>query len=136
MSRPCENCGSDIRVCQDCDLYKGKFIEIPADATNKDVLEAVWPGVTCEGRSLYRHVNGKPTNLLAVHINQSWLKSRYKDTDTDNLHITFEEAKILAAIKHQGIQSVVEHYPSDKVNHVLQKIIKELEEIQSSIEEV
>lgn len=27
MSRPCENCGADIKVCFDCDLYKGKLVE-------------------------------------------------------------------------------------------------------------
>ena len=34
MSKPCENCGSDLRVCVDCDLYNGKYIEIPDNATN------------------------------------------------------------------------------------------------------
>ena len=27
MSKPCENCGSDIRVCKDCDIYNGKLEE-------------------------------------------------------------------------------------------------------------
>ena len=25
---PCSNCGSDFRVCQDCDLHNGKYVEI------------------------------------------------------------------------------------------------------------
>ena len=28
MSRPCNNCGADLRVCVDCDLYKGKYYEV------------------------------------------------------------------------------------------------------------
>ena len=43
MSTPCENCGSHIRVCVDCDFYKGKYIEIPDNATNGDVIMAMFP---------------------------------------------------------------------------------------------
>ena len=43
MSTPCENCGSHIRVCVDCDFYKGKYIEIPDNATNGDVIRALFP---------------------------------------------------------------------------------------------
>jgi len=37
MSTPCENCGSDFRVCISCDLYNGKYIEIPDNATVCDI---------------------------------------------------------------------------------------------------
>ena len=43
MSTPCENCGSDLRVCVDCDLYNGKYIEIPDNATNGDMIKAMFP---------------------------------------------------------------------------------------------
>ena len=43
MSKPCENCGSDLRVCVDCDLYNGKYIEISDNATNGDMLKALFP---------------------------------------------------------------------------------------------
>ena len=43
MSTPCENCGSDFRVCISCDLYNGKYIEIPDNATNGEVLKALFP---------------------------------------------------------------------------------------------
>ena len=42
MSTPCENCGSDLRVCVDCDLYNGKYIEIPDNATNGDVFTEIF----------------------------------------------------------------------------------------------
>ena len=45
MSTPCENCGSDLRVCVDCDLYNGKYIEIPDNATNGDVMKIVFPKI-------------------------------------------------------------------------------------------
>lgn len=42
MSTPCENCGSDFKVCIDCDLYNGKYIEIPNNATNGQVIRALF----------------------------------------------------------------------------------------------
>ena len=38
MNTPCWNCGSDLRVCINCDLYNGKYIEIPDNVTNGDVI--------------------------------------------------------------------------------------------------
>jgi len=43
MSTPCENCGSHIRVCANCDFYKGKYIEIPDNASNGDILKIMFP---------------------------------------------------------------------------------------------
>ena len=42
MSTPCENCGSDFRVCIDCDLYNGKYIENTDNATNGDMVKAMF----------------------------------------------------------------------------------------------
>ena len=42
MNTPCWNCGSDLRVCVNCDLYNGKYIEIPDNATNGDVIKAMF----------------------------------------------------------------------------------------------
>ena len=42
MSTPCWNCGSDLRVCVDCDLYNGKYIEIPDNTTNGDMIRALF----------------------------------------------------------------------------------------------
>lgn len=43
MSTPCENCGSDFKVCISCDLYNGKYIEIPDNATNGDIVQMIFP---------------------------------------------------------------------------------------------
>ena len=45
MSAPCENCGSHIRVCADCDFYKGKYISIPDNATNGDIIKIMFPAM-------------------------------------------------------------------------------------------
>ena len=56
MSTPCENCGSHIRVCVDCDFYKGKYIEIPDNATNGEVIKAMFHCLEkYEYEELYTH---------------------------------------------------------------------------------
>ena len=42
MSTPCENCGNHIRVCMDCDFYKGKYIKIPDNITNGQVIQTLF----------------------------------------------------------------------------------------------
>ena len=45
MSKPCENCGSDFKVCISCDLYNGKYIEILNNATNGDMIKSIFPNM-------------------------------------------------------------------------------------------
>lgn len=39
MSKPCENCDSDLKVCASCDFYNNKYIE-------KTVLEQIQLEIT------------------------------------------------------------------------------------------
>ena len=83
MSTPCENCGSDFKVCIDCDLYNGKYIEIPNNATNGDVIKAVF------GYKRISHFNDNPPlvdvygldnndNTDAVTFYENWWNAPYK----------------------------------------------------------
>ena len=56
MSKPCENCGSDFRVCISCDLYNGKYIEIPDNATNGDMIKAIFPNSDIEEHRTYMKI--------------------------------------------------------------------------------
>ena len=71
MSTPCENCGNDFRVCIDCDLYNGKYIEIPNNATNGQVI-----------RILYNpnHVERTDDGVIVENYNfdKEWWNSPYK----------------------------------------------------------
>lgn len=43
MSNPCGNCGCDIRVCKDCDIYNGKYYTNDEVITMlKEIREVAW----------------------------------------------------------------------------------------------
>lgn len=42
MNTPCNNCGADLRVCKDCEIYNG-YIAVPKDVTNGDMIEIMFP---------------------------------------------------------------------------------------------
>ena len=46
MSTPCQNCGCDTRVCNDCDFYNGKYIEKSVIDDIKAEIEALYPTYT------------------------------------------------------------------------------------------
>ena len=39
----CEKCGADLKECSDCDLSNNKIIVIPENATNGDMIKALFP---------------------------------------------------------------------------------------------
>lgn len=69
MSSPCENCGSDFKVCIDCDLYNGKYLEILDNPKNgKEVLI----------NYCFKHSGEEIYNLLKQIFDESmnWTDSR------------------------------------------------------------
>ena len=38
MSKPCENCGCDLKVCKDCDLYTGKYFKAELEEIQDSTL--------------------------------------------------------------------------------------------------
>lgn len=45
---PCENCGfsNEASVCKDCDWHTKYYIEIPRNATNGNVMKAIFPDIS------------------------------------------------------------------------------------------
>ena len=74
MSKPCENCGSDFRVCISCDLYNGKYIEIPDNTTNGDVLISLYPNLK------YTIQNGRVVTTIGVasSFDLDWWNAPYQ----------------------------------------------------------
>jgi hypothetical protein len=81
MSKPCENCGSDFKVCISCDLYNGKYIEIPDNATNGDVIKAMFPKAKINDNKFLEHiyasVNGTKLVDATVDARRSWWDAPY-----------------------------------------------------------
>lgn len=76
MSTPCENCGSHIRVCADCDLNKGKYIEIPDNATNGEIMQMMFPdGVTAKFATFMRFVVGEDEYINCAY---DWWDAPYQ----------------------------------------------------------
>ena len=65
MSYPCENCGADIRVCKDCDLYSGKYIQ----------------GIECKAKRCRRNKDGKCTaEKMMINVHGECMASDYEVT--------------------------------------------------------
>ena len=77
MSTPCWNCGSDLRVCIDCDLYNGKYIEIPNHATNGDVIKAIFPNTQIrENNSNF--ITYTLDGIIGTCVEKTWWNRPYK----------------------------------------------------------
>ena len=90
MSRPCENCGCDIRICRDCDLYKSQYIKIPKDATNGDVIKALYPNNTIKLHSTPIGVMGIDVRIYTGYHSCfdlwfpiSWWNAPYKEENNE-----------------------------------------------------
>ena len=76
MSKPCENCGSDFRVCISCDLYNGKYIEIPDNATNGDMITEIL-------KSSYdmhstRYIGLAQEDTIYIEVGSNWWNAPYQ----------------------------------------------------------
>lgn len=74
MSSPCSNCGSDLRVYVDCDVYNGKYIEIPDGVTNGDLINKMFPKLSKTGVVMLDDLE----NIIATNINIHWWNEPYK----------------------------------------------------------
>lgn len=82
MNKPCENCGADLRVCKDCEIYND-YIAIPKDATNGDVIKALFPYIEIKDNcDMYYSVNIENLSidrcLNTVGFRKDWWNSPYK----------------------------------------------------------
>ena len=83
MSTPCENCGSDFRVCADCDLYNGKYIEIPDNATNGDMIKAMFGVEEVDMSNTYCVHFPEEEEDYGHYFFKEWWNSTYQKEDTN-----------------------------------------------------
>lgn len=83
MSSPCSNCDSDIRVCTDCDFYKGKYIRMPDNATNGDVIKAMFPNLKTGADPYIPSVDIYVGGILMMRVDRYWWNAPYKAGDTE-----------------------------------------------------
>ena len=81
----CEKCGADLKECSDCDLSNNKIIVIPENATNGDMIKAIFPefgwDVDYADREIFAEIPyDVPTRIYRrkIYFDIQWWNAPYK----------------------------------------------------------
>ncbi len=75
---PCSNCGAHIKVCVDCDLYNGKYVELPENATNGDVLKSLFPALKTRYEEGSDFIEYTLDGVVGTLVSLSWWNAKYE----------------------------------------------------------